>query len=72
VARFTQREALTRYARDASNTTSDAHSASPEIADNNDGRTVDDGTDKCPRFFVFDVFAEDDDELINDGQPPTK
>jgi len=72
VARSTQRGAPTRRARDASNTTSDAHSASPEIADSDDGRTVDDGTDKRPRPFVFDVFAEDDDELIDDGQPPAK
>jgi hypothetical protein len=72
VARFTQRGAPTRRARDALNTTSDAYSASPEIADSNDGRAVDDGTDKRPRPFVFDVFAEDGDELINDGQPPAK
>jgi hypothetical protein len=24
------------------------------------------------RPFVFDIFAEDDDELVNDGQPPAK
>ena len=72
MARSTQRGAPTRRARDASNTTSDAHSASPEIADSDDGRTVDDGTDKRPRPFVFDVFAEDGDELVDDGQPPAK
>jgi hypothetical protein len=43
----------------------------PEMADS-DGRAVDDGTDQRPRPFVFDVFAEDDDELDNDGQPPAK
>jgi hypothetical protein len=32
-------------------------SASPEIADSNDGRAVDDGTAKRPRHFLFDVFA---------------
>jgi hypothetical protein len=69
---LTQRGAPTRRARDASNTTSDAYSASPEIAESNDGRVVDDGTDKRPRPFVFDVFAEDDDELVNNGQPPAK
>ena len=46
---------------------SDTHSASPKIADSDDGRIVDDGTDKRARPFVFDVFAEDDDELVNDG-----
>ena len=35
---------------------------SREIADSNDGGAVDDGTDKRPRPFVFDVFAEDNDE----------
>ena len=72
MARFTQRGAPTRRARDALNTTSDAYSASPEIADSNDGRAVDEVADKRPRPFVFDVFAEDDDELIDDGQPPAK
>jgi hypothetical protein len=38
-----------------------SHSASPEIAGSNDGRSVDDGTDKRPHPFVFDVFAEDDE-----------
>src|SRR5437763_11439963 len=51
---------------------SNIHSTSPEIADSNDGCTVDDGTDKCACPFVFDVFAEDNDELINDSQPPAK
>jgi hypothetical protein len=72
VARFTQREAPTRRVKDASNTTSDAYSASPEIADSDDSRTVDDKTDKRARPFVFDVFAEDDDELINDDQLSAK
>jgi hypothetical protein len=49
-----------------------AHSASPEIAYSNDGRADDDRADKRARPFVFDVFAEDDDGLINDGQPPAK
>jgi hypothetical protein len=72
VAPLIQRGALTRYTRDASNTTRDIRFASPEIADNNDGRTIDDKTDKRARPFVFDVFAEDDNELIDDGQPPAK
>jgi hypothetical protein len=41
-------------------------SLSPEIADSNDGRAVDDGTDKRLSYFVFDVFAEDVDGLVND------
>ena len=61
-----------RRARVASNTISDVYSASPEIADSDDGRAVDDATDKRPRPFVFDVFAEDDDEPVNDGQLPAK
>jgi hypothetical protein len=65
VAQSTQRGAPNRRARDASNTTS-------EIADSNDDRAVDDVADKRPRPFVFDVFAENDDELINNGQPPAK
>jgi hypothetical protein len=44
----------------------------PEIAGSNDGHSVDDGTDKRPRPFVFDVFAEDDEGLVDDGQPPAK
>jgi hypothetical protein len=72
VARSTQRGAPNRRARDASNTTSNVYSASPEIADSNDGRAVDDVADKRPRPFVFDVFAEDNNELINNGQPPAK
>ena len=72
VARSTQRGALNRRARDVSNTTSDVYSTSPEIADSNDGRAVDDGIDKYARPFVFDVFAKDNDELINDGQLSAK
>lgn len=49
-----------------------AHSPSPETADSNDSRTVDGRTDKRPRPFVFDVFAEDVDGLVNDGQPLAK
>jgi hypothetical protein len=30
------------------------------------------GTDKHPYSFVFDVFAEDNDGLLNDGQSPAK
>ena len=67
VARSTQHGALMRRLRDASNTVSDTPSTFPEIADSNDGRTVDDGTDKRPHTFVFDVFAEDDDGFIDDG-----
>ena len=66
-----QHEVLIRHARDISNTWI-AHSLSPETADSNDSRTVDDRTDKCPRPFVFDVFAEDVDGLVNDGQPLAK
>jgi len=69
VARSTQRGVLARSERDASNTTSDVQSASPEIADSNDGR---DGTNKRLHPFVFDVFAEDDDELVDEGQLPAK
>jgi hypothetical protein len=67
VARFIQREALTRRVKNALNITGDTHSAFSEIADNNNSRTVDDKIDKFARFFVSDVFAEDNDELINDG-----
>jgi hypothetical protein len=48
------------------------HSASPEIAGSNNGRVDDDGAGKHPRPFMFDVFAEDNDGLINDGRPPAK
>src|SRR5271170_729133 len=44
----------------------------PEIADSNDGHAVNDGTDKRPRPFLFDVFAEEDDRLVDDGRPPAK
>ena len=54
-------EASIRHVRDTLNTWI-ARSPSPEIADSNDSRAVDDGTDKRPRPFVFDVFAEDVDE----------
>jgi hypothetical protein len=56
-----------RRTRDTPNPASGTHSASPEIADSSDGRSVDDGTDKRPRPFVFDVFAEDDEGFVNDG-----
>jgi hypothetical protein len=56
-----QYEAAIRHVRDTLNTWI-ARSPSPEIADSNDSRAVDDGTDKRPRPFVFDVFAEDVDE----------
>jgi hypothetical protein len=46
--------------------------ASLEIADNNDGRAVDDGTDKRPRPFLLNVIAEDDDGLVDDGRPPAR
>jgi hypothetical protein len=36
------------------------------------GVTLEDGTDKSPPPFVFDVFAEDDDGLVNNVQPPAK
>jgi hypothetical protein len=61
-----------RRTRDTPNPASGTHSASLEIADSSDGRSVDDGTDKRPRPFVFDVFAEDDEGLVDDGQPPAK
>jgi hypothetical protein len=34
--------------------------------------TLEDGTDKGSPPFVFDVFAEDDDGVINNVQPPAK
>ena len=71
MARPTQHGAPTRRVRNTSNTMSSAQSAS-RIADNNDGRAIDDGTNERPRLFVFDVFAEGDDGLVNDGQPPAK
>jgi hypothetical protein len=55
-----------RHARDTSNTAI-AHSLLPEITD-----AIDDVTDKYPRPLVFDVFAEDKNELVNNGQPPAK
>jgi hypothetical protein len=60
-----------RHARDTSNTAI-AHSPLPEIADSIDGRAVDDVTDKHPRPLVFDVFTEDENGLVNNGQPPAK
>jgi hypothetical protein len=60
-------EAPTRRASDTFNTAS-AHSPSPEVAGSNDGRVVDDAADKRPRPLVFDVFAEDDNRLVHDGQ----
>ena len=43
-----------------------------EIADSNDGRAVNDGTDKRPLPFLFDIFAEEDERLVDDGRPPAK
>jgi hypothetical protein len=60
-----------RHARDTSNTAI-AHSPLPEIADSIDGRAVDDVTAKRPRPLTFDVFAEDENGLINNGQSPVK
>ena len=68
VAPSDQHEALMRHARDTWDTAT-AQSASPEIADSNNGRTGDDGAGKHP---LFDVFAEDNDGLVNDGQSPAK
>jgi hypothetical protein len=59
-----------RHARDTSNTVI-AHSPLPEIADSIDGHAVD-MTDKRPRSLVSDVFAEDENGLVNNGQPPAK
>ena len=64
-------EAPTRRASDTFNTAS-AHSPSPEIAGSNDGRVVDDAADKRPCPLVFDVFIEDDNRLVHDGQPLSK
>jgi hypothetical protein len=69
VARFTQHRAPARH---ATNTASVAHSPSSKIADSNDGRAVNDGINKCPCPFLFDVFAEDDDGLVDNGRPPAK
>jgi hypothetical protein len=60
-----------RHARDTSNTVI-AQSPLPEIVDSTDGRAVDDMTDKRPRPLVFDVFAEDENGLVKNGQPPAK
>jgi hypothetical protein len=49
-----------------------ARSASLKIADNDDGRADDDGADKHPPPFVFNVFREDDNDRVSDGQPPAK
>jgi hypothetical protein len=57
--------------RDTSNTAT-AHSPLPEIADSIDGRAVDDATDKHPRPLVFDVFAEDENGLVNNDQSLAK
>jgi hypothetical protein len=59
------------HARDTSNTAI-AHSPLPEIADSIDGRVVDDVTAKRPRPLTSDVFAEDENGLVNNGQPPAK
>jgi hypothetical protein len=64
-------EAPMRHARDTSNTAI-AHSPLPEIADSIDGRAVDDVTGKRPRPLVFDVSAEDENGLVNNGQSPAK
>jgi hypothetical protein len=55
-------------ARDISNTVT-AHSLLPEIIDSIDGRSVDDATDKHSLPLVF---AEDENGLVNNGQPPAK
>jgi hypothetical protein len=65
VAPFSQHPAPMLHARDSWDTAI-VDSPSPEIADSNDG------TDKRPSSFVFDVFAEDDDCLVNDVQPRAK
>ena len=49
-----------------------ADSPSPQIADSNDGCAVDGGADKRLSPFVFDIFAEGDDRLVNDVQPSAK
>jgi hypothetical protein len=64
-------EALMRHTRNISNTAI-AHSPLLEIADSIDGRAVDNVTDKHPRPLVFDVFVEDENGLVNNGQPPAK
>jgi hypothetical protein len=61
-----------RYIRDISNTASDIFFIFLKIADSNDGRIVEDGTDKRSYPFMFDIFAKNDDGLINDGQPLAK
>jgi hypothetical protein len=66
-----QHEAPMHHARDISNTAI-AHSPLPEVADSIDGRATDDVTDKHPHPLVFDVFAGDENGLVNNGQPPAK
>ena len=66
-----QHKVSIRHARDTLSTWI-ARSPSPEIADSNDSHAVDDRTDKRPRPFVFDAFAEDVDGLVNDSQPLAK
>jgi len=71
VALSSQNKALMRDVRDISNAAI-ARSPTPEIADSINGRTVHEETDKLPRPFVFDVFAEDVDGLVDGDQPPAK
>ena len=58
--------------KDTSNTTNDVHSTSLEIVDSNNSYIINDRINKCPYPFIFDIFAEDNNELINNGQPPAK
>jgi hypothetical protein len=66
-----QHEAPMHHVRDPWDTAI-THSASLEIADSNNGRADDDGASRHPRPFMLNVFTEDDDGLVNDGQSPVK
>jgi hypothetical protein len=68
IAPSNRHEVPMRHARDTSNTAI-AHSPLRDIADSVDGMDV---TDKHPCPLVFDVFAEDENGLVNNSQPPAK
>jgi hypothetical protein len=61
-----------RRIKNTLNTASDILFIFLKIANNNDSRIVDDKIDKRLYPFIFDIFAKDNDRLINDGQPLAK
>ncbi len=67
VAPSSQYEAPMRSERDASNPAI-ALSLSAEIADSDDGRAIDDRTDKYPEPFGFDVFVENNNVLVSEDR----